>query len=134
MSSVWANLGFTFIVVTAGLQSIPAELYESVRRRRQWLDTFHQRHRSRCSDPRCCSSVWCSPAGRSRVTASSTSTGGGPQRLDHVAHLSRLRHQLGGSRATTGSAGGGGRAVVRRVLALSILQIRGVERRIHYGD
>lgn len=29
MSSVWANLGFTFIVVTAGLQSIPKDLYES---------------------------------------------------------------------------------------------------------
>ncbi len=29
MSSVWANLGFTFIVVTAGLQSIPRDLYES---------------------------------------------------------------------------------------------------------
>src|SRR5690606_29312048 len=29
LSSVWANLGFTFIVVTAGLQSIPDELYEA---------------------------------------------------------------------------------------------------------
>jgi ABC-type sugar transport system permease subunit len=29
MSMIWANLGFTFIVVTAGLQSIPRELYES---------------------------------------------------------------------------------------------------------
>jgi sn-glycerol 3-phosphate transport system permease protein len=29
LSSIWANLGFTFIVVTAGLQSIPADLYES---------------------------------------------------------------------------------------------------------
>jgi ABC-type sugar transport system permease subunit len=29
ITSLWANLGFTFIVVTAGLQSIPAELYES---------------------------------------------------------------------------------------------------------
>lgn len=29
MSSVWANLGFTFIIVTAGLQSIPDELYEA---------------------------------------------------------------------------------------------------------
>jgi sn-glycerol 3-phosphate transport system permease protein len=29
VSSIWANLGFTFIVVTAGLQSIPADLYES---------------------------------------------------------------------------------------------------------
>jgi ABC-type sugar transport system permease subunit len=29
VSSIWANLGFTFIVVTAGLQSVPAELYES---------------------------------------------------------------------------------------------------------
>ena len=26
---MWANLGFTFIVVTAGLQSIPRELHES---------------------------------------------------------------------------------------------------------
>jgi len=29
LSSVWANLGFTFIIVTAGLQSIPEELYEA---------------------------------------------------------------------------------------------------------
>ncbi len=29
MSSVWANLGFTFILVTAGLQSIPRDLYEA---------------------------------------------------------------------------------------------------------
>ncbi len=28
-SSVWANLGFTFVLVTAGLQSIPRDLYES---------------------------------------------------------------------------------------------------------
>ena len=29
LSSVWANLGFTFIVITAALQSVPADLYES---------------------------------------------------------------------------------------------------------
>ena len=29
MSSVWANLGFTFILVTAGLQSIPRDLHEA---------------------------------------------------------------------------------------------------------
>lgn len=29
LSMVWANLGFTFIIVTAGLQSVPRELYES---------------------------------------------------------------------------------------------------------
>ncbi len=29
VSSIWANLGFTFIVVTAALQSVPADLYES---------------------------------------------------------------------------------------------------------
>jgi ABC-type sugar transport system permease subunit len=29
VSSVWANLGFTFVLVTAGLQSIPRELNES---------------------------------------------------------------------------------------------------------
>jgi ABC-type sugar transport system permease subunit len=29
ISSIWAGLGFTFIVMTAALQSIPRELYES---------------------------------------------------------------------------------------------------------
>ena len=29
LSSIWANLGFTFIIVTAGLQSVPRDLYES---------------------------------------------------------------------------------------------------------
>ncbi|MCB0985311.1 MAG: sugar ABC transporter permease, partial [Ilumatobacter sp.] len=29
LSSVWAGLGFTFIVITAGLQGIPRDLYES---------------------------------------------------------------------------------------------------------
>jgi ABC-type sugar transport system permease subunit len=29
ITSIWANLGFTFIIVTAALQSIPAELFES---------------------------------------------------------------------------------------------------------
>jgi sn-glycerol 3-phosphate transport system permease protein len=29
LSSIWASLGFTFIVITAALQSIPRELYES---------------------------------------------------------------------------------------------------------
>jgi ABC-type sugar transport system permease subunit len=28
-TSIWQNLGFTFIVITAGLQSIPEDLYES---------------------------------------------------------------------------------------------------------
>jgi ABC-type sugar transport system permease subunit len=29
LSSIWANLGFTFIIVTAALQSVPRDLYES---------------------------------------------------------------------------------------------------------
>lgn len=29
LTSIWANLGFTFIIITAAMQSIPAELYES---------------------------------------------------------------------------------------------------------
>jgi ABC-type sugar transport system permease subunit len=29
ISSIWANLGFTFILVTAGLQSVPKEMHES---------------------------------------------------------------------------------------------------------
>lgn len=29
LSNIWAGLGFTFIVITAGLQSVPKDLYES---------------------------------------------------------------------------------------------------------
>ena len=29
LSSIWASLGFTFIIITAGLQSVPRDLYES---------------------------------------------------------------------------------------------------------
>jgi len=29
LSSIWASLGFTFIVISAGLQSVPRDLYES---------------------------------------------------------------------------------------------------------
>ena len=29
LSSIWAGLGFTFIIITAGLQGVPKELYES---------------------------------------------------------------------------------------------------------
>lgn len=29
LSSIWANLGFTFIIITAALQSVPRDLYES---------------------------------------------------------------------------------------------------------
>ena len=29
ISSIWASLGFTFIIITAGLQSVPRDLYES---------------------------------------------------------------------------------------------------------
>jgi sn-glycerol 3-phosphate transport system permease protein len=31
MTTVWQNIGFTFIVISAGLQSIPQDLYESAR-------------------------------------------------------------------------------------------------------
>lgn len=31
ISTIWQNLGFTFILMTAGLQSIPEDLYESAR-------------------------------------------------------------------------------------------------------
>ena len=29
ITSIWSNLGFTFIIITAALQSIPNDLYES---------------------------------------------------------------------------------------------------------
>ena len=60
VSSVWANLGFTFILVTAGLQGIPRDLHEAAAVdgaggiRRFWSD-----HRCRCSARRCCSSSSC---------------------------------------------------------------------------
>jgi sn-glycerol 3-phosphate transport system permease protein len=71
ISSIWANLGFTFIVVTAALQGVPAELYESTTWTAQTRGPGSPTSPSRCSGRRCCSSGWCCSAEPSRPTASS---------------------------------------------------------------
>ena len=55
--AAWRNLGFAMIVFLAGLQTIPAQLYEAaVDRRRRALAGVPPRDAARCSARRSCSS------------------------------------------------------------------------------
>ena len=59
-SSVWASLGFTFILVTAGLQGIPRELHEAaVVDGAGGIRRFCQHHPAAARRRRCCSSRSC---------------------------------------------------------------------------
>ena len=72
-SSVWASLGFTFILVTAGLQGIPRDLHEAaVVDGAGGIRRFCQHHPADARRRRCCSSRSCSRRGPSRRTARST--------------------------------------------------------------
>ena len=71
-SSVWASLGFTFLLVTAGLQGIPATSTKRPRSTAPAASASSGASPSRCSARRCCSCSSCSPPAPSRRTARST--------------------------------------------------------------
>ncbi|MCB0999655.1 MAG: sugar ABC transporter permease [Acidimicrobiales bacterium] len=134
VSSVWANLGFTFIVVTAGLQSIPAELYESA-----YVDGASGWTRfTNVTVPMLGPTLlFVGVVLTSRAFQSygefDLLTGGGPN-----GSTTSLTYLVYGTNSVIKSNDGLQAAVAVLLfvvlLALSILQIRGVERRIHYGD
>lgn len=134
VSSVWANLGFTFIVVTAGLQSIPAELYESA-----YVDGASGWTRfTNVTIPMLGPTLlFVGVVLTSRAFQSygefDLLTGGGPN-----GSTTSLTYLIYGNNSVIKSNDGLQAAVAVLLfvvlLVLSILQIRGVERRIHYGD
>jgi len=136
MSSVWSSLGFTFILVTAGLQGIPAELYEAAA-----IDG--------ATGPRRFRHVTVPMLGptllfvlivlttRAFQTYGDVDllTSGGPKPHDSTMTLTYLTY--GQDSIIRGNAGlQAATAVLLFVvlLGLSLLQLRGIGKRVHYGN
>lgn len=136
VSSVWANLGFTFIVVTAGLQSIPRELHESA-----YVDGAGAWRRfSEVTVPMLSPTlVFVAVVLTSRAFQAygeiDLLTNGGPTPQDSTTTLTYLVY--GSSSIARNDAGLQSSVAVLLfvvLLALSALQLRGLGRRTHYGS
>lgn len=134
VSSIWANLGFTFIVVTAGLQSIPADLYESA-----YVDGAGSWTRfTNVTIPMLGPTLlFAAVVLTSRAFQSygefDLLTGGGPD-----GATTSLTYLVYGNNSIIKNNSGLQSAVAVLLfvvlLVLSLLQIKGVEKRVHYAD
>ena len=136
VSSIWANLGFTFIVVTAGLQSIPRELHESA-----YVDGAGPWRRfSEVTVPMLSPTlVFVAVVLTSRAFQAygeiDLLTNGGPTPQDSTTTLTYLVY--GSSSIARNDAGLQSSVAVLLfvvLLALSAVQLRGLGRRVHYGN
>jgi len=134
VSSIWANLGFTFIVVTAGLQSIPADLYESayVDGAGGWM-RFSNVTIPMLGPTLLFAGVVLTSRAFQSYGEFDLLTGGGPN-----GSTTSLTYLVYGNNSIIKNNDGLQAAVAVLLflvlLVLSILQIRGVERRVHYGN
>jgi ABC-type sugar transport system permease subunit len=135
MSSVWSSLGFTFILVTAGLQGIPEDLHEAAAidgatgTRRFWSITLPMLGPTLLFVVIVLTTRAFQAYGEIDLL-----TDGGPRPGDKTTTLTYLTYGKDsiiagndGLRATT--------AVLLFVvlLVLSMLQLRGIGKRVHYG-
>ena len=73
VTTIWQNLGLTFIIMSAGLQTVPDELLEAARgRRRRTVVALLARHAARCCRPRSSSPSWSARSSPSRPSGRST--------------------------------------------------------------
>ena len=136
LSSVWANLGFTFILVTAGLQGIPEELYEAAAidgatgLRRFWSVTVPMLGPTLLFVVIVLTTRAFQAYGEVDLL-----TGGGPRPGNSTTTLTYLTY---GQNSVVASNDGlqAASAVLLFVvlLALSLLQLRAIGRRVHYGS
>ncbi|MEK7426944.1 MAG: sugar ABC transporter permease [Actinomycetota bacterium] len=134
VSSIWANLGFTFIVVTAGLQGIPADLYESayVDGASGWM-RFSNVTFPMLGPTLLFASVVLTGRAFQSYGEFDLLTGGGPN-----GSTTSLTYLIYGNNSLIKNDQGlqSASAVLLFIvlLALALLQIRGVEKRVHYGN
>lgn len=134
-STVWANLGFTFILVTAGLQSIPDDLYEAASIdgatgvRRFWSITVPMLGPTLLFVVIVLTTRAFQAYGEVDLL-----TAGGPRPDNPTTTLTYLTY---GQNSVVASNAGlqAASAVLLFVvlLALSLLQLRGIGKRVHYG-
>jgi ABC-type sugar transport system permease subunit len=136
MSSVWASLGFTFILVTAGLQSIPDELYEAAAidgatsTRRFWNVTLPMLGPTLLF-------VIIVLTTRAFQTYGEIDllTSGGPKPYDSTMTLTYLTYgQDSIIRSNAGLQAATAVLLFVVLLGLSLLQLRGIGKRVHYGN
>lgn len=136
VSSVWANLGFTFIVVTAGLQSIPKELYESA-----YVDGAGAWRRfTNVTVPMLSPTlVFVGVVLVSRAFQAygeiDLLTRGGPQPQASTTTMTYLIYGSGSIvRSDAGLQSSVAVLLFLVLLVLSVVQLRGLQRRVHYGS
>jgi ABC-type sugar transport system permease subunit len=136
LSSVWANLGFTFIIVTAALQSVPRDLYESA-----YVDGAGSMRRfTNVTIPMIAPTllfVGVVLTTRALQTYGEIAllTGGGPnpqKPTTTIPYLIYGRNSIISNDIGTKSAA----AVLLFLLSLvlALVQFRGLEKRVHYGS
>jgi sn-glycerol 3-phosphate transport system permease protein len=135
-SSIWANLGFTFIIVTAGLQSVPKDLYESA-----YVDgangftRFTNVTLPLISPVLLFVTVVLTARAFEGFGEIDLLTAGGPQPQHSTTTITYLAYGKG-----LDTAGDDGlRATVTVLLffvllILALVQFRGLEKRVHYGN
>lgn len=135
LSSVWSNLGFTFILVTAGLQSIPDELHEAAAidgatgTRRFWSITLPMLGPTLLFVVIVLTTRAFQAYGEIDLL-----TDGGPRPGNPTTTLTYLTY--GESSVVASNTGlQAATAVLLFVvlLVLSMLQLRGIGKRVHYG-
>lgn len=135
LSSIWANLGFTFIIITAALQSVPRDLYESA-----YVDGAGSMRRfTNVTIPMIAPTllfVGVVLTTRALQTYGEIAllTGGGPnpeKPTTTIPYLIYGRNSLIHNDLGTKSAA----AVLLFLLSLvlALVQFRGLEKRVHYG-
>lgn len=136
MSSVWANLGFTFILVTAGLQSIPRDLHEAAAVdgaggiRRFWAITIPMLGPTLLFVMIVATTRAFQAYGEIDIL-----TGGGPQPDNPTTTIPYFIYgQNSPIRNDVGLQAGSAVLLFLLLLVLSGLQLAGVGRRVHYGD
>lgn len=136
LSSVWSNLGFTFILVTAGLQSIPEELHEAAAidgasgTRRFWSVTLPLLGPTLLFVVIVLTTRAFQAYGEVDLL-----TEGGPRPTNPTTTLTYLTYGENSVIATNDGLQAATAVLLFVVLlALSMLQLRGIGRRIHYGS
>jgi ABC-type sugar transport system permease subunit len=136
VSSVWANLGFTFILVTAGLQSIPRELHEAAAVdgaggvRRFWSITVPM-----LGPTLLFVLIVLTTRAFQAYGEVDLLTDGGPAPYDSTTTLTYFVYgQNSPIRNDAGLQAGAAVLLFVILLALSAVQLRGIGRRVHYGN
>ncbi|HWC66777.1 MAG TPA: sugar ABC transporter permease [Acidimicrobiales bacterium] len=133
VTTIWSNLGFTFIIVTAALQSIPVDLYESsaLDGARSWM-RFTNVTVPMLGPTLLFVTVVLTIRAFQAFGEFDLLTGGGPGNATTTmtyliyGNNSLIRNDLGLQSASAV-------LLFLFLLVLSIVQFRGLERRVHYG-